>query len=301
MTNRNKGLALVLGTAIISGISVFINGYSVKMINPSAFTFAKNALVAVALLAIVLGFSQLKEIMKMTLRQWGQLVLIGLIGGSIPFLLFFNGLAITGSAAGSFIHKSMFLYVAVAAVIFLKEKLNPKLLLAAVVLLVGNLFILQADMVNPGIGHLLVLGATLMWAIENILSKKLLGEVSGNVVACGRMFFGSIFLLAYLGFTNQLGPVAAMTSQQWLWTAIPSVLLLGFVLSWYNGLKHVPVSLATVILLIASPITTLLNYLVLQKPAGNFEWVGMALIFAGCIAWLKWQKNASKKVETAHA
>jgi len=285
MSNRNKGMILVLGTALISGVSIFINGYSVKMINPSAFAFVKNALVAMALLAVIIGISRLKELSKLTVRQWGGLGLIGLIGGSIPFLLFFNGLAITGSAAGSFIHKSMFLYVAIAAVIFLKEKLNPKLLLAAVILLFSNLLILQSDMANPGIGHLLVLGATLLWAVENILSKKLLGKISGNTVAFGRMFFGSIFLLAYLVFTNQLGPVAAMTSQQWLWTAIPSVLLLGFVLTWYNGLKHISVSLATVILLLGSPITTLLNFAVLQKPVSGLEWAGAALLIAGCGAW----------------
>jgi len=285
MTNRNKGLALVFTTAIISGVSVFVNGYSVKMINPSAFAFAKNGLVALALLAIIVGATKLKEISKLNLRQWGKLALIGLIGGSIPFLLFFNGLAMTGSAAGSFIHKSMFLFVAIAAVIFLKEKLNPKLLLAAVVLLFGNLLILQADMVNPGIGQLLVLGATVMWAVENILSKKMLKDLSGNTVAFGRMFFGSIFLLAFLGFTNQLGPVTAMTSQQWLWTAIPAVLLLGFVLTWYNGLKHVSVSLATVILLIGSPITTLLNFAVLQKPVSGIEWAGASLLIAGCATW----------------
>ena len=138
MTNRNKGLVLILCTAIISGVSVFINGYSVKMVDPSTFTFLKNSIVSVAILATIIGFSQLKEIAKLSLRQWANLALIGLIGGSIPFLLFFNGLAMTGSAAGSFIHKSMFLYVAVAGIIFLKEKLNPKILLAAVVLLIVN-------------------------------------------------------------------------------------------------------------------------------------------------------------------
>ena len=300
MTNRNKGLALILCTAIISGFSVFINSYSVKMVDPSTFTFLKNSIVSVAILAVILGLTRLKEITKLSLRQWANLALIGLIGGSIPFLLFFNGLAAAGAANGSFIHKSMFLYVAAAAVIFLKEKLNPKILLAAVVLLIGNLLVLKAAIFNPGPGHLLVFGATVMWAIENIISKRLLKDLNGNTVAFGRMFFGSIFLLAYLGLTNGLGPIGAMTSGQWIWTIIPSVLLFGYVLTWYNGLKHVPVNLATVILLIGSPITTVLNLAMLQKPAGALEWAGIIMIFAGCLAWLKWQKN-KPRLSGAHS
>lgn len=51
---KNKGYFLVLGTAFISGFSIFINKFGVSVINPYIFTFLKNAVVALILCAIIL-------------------------------------------------------------------------------------------------------------------------------------------------------------------------------------------------------------------------------------------------------
>jgi len=103
-----KGLILVLTTAIISGISIFINKYSVSVINPYIFTFLKNAVVALMLSGLILLIKDWKILKFLTKKQWLLLLLIGLIGGSIPFLLFFKGLSLVSAAQGSFIHKTIF-------------------------------------------------------------------------------------------------------------------------------------------------------------------------------------------------
>ena len=46
-----KGVGLVLATAIISGVSVFLNSFGVKGLDASFFTTAKNLLVAILLAA----------------------------------------------------------------------------------------------------------------------------------------------------------------------------------------------------------------------------------------------------------
>lgn len=301
MTNRNKGLALVFSTAIISGVSIFVNGLSVQMMDPSVFSLLKNSIVAVGVIGLILAVGEFKNIRALNLKQWSRLALIGLIGGCVPFLMFFNGMALAGSSAGSLIHKSMFLFVAIGAFFFLKEKLNAKILLAATTLIFGNILLIQGNLQNPGIGHALVLGATLFWAAENLLSKRLLKETTGNVVAAGRMVFGSVFMMMYLGYTGQLGAITAMSSEQWLWTAIPTLLLFGYVLTWYNGLKHVPVSLATAILLIGSPLTSLLDYILMSKPLSLYQWEGIGFLIIGCVTWVIWQKKTASKKNTATA
>jgi len=292
MNNRQKGLALVTGTALISGISIFINGFSVKMMDPSVFSFLKNSIVGVGLIGLVLAAGEIKNLRALKAKQWAYLILIGLVGGCIPFLMFFNGMALAGSSAGSLIHKSMFLFVAIGAVLFLKEKLNAKILLAATILICGNALMIKGSLANPGLGQALVLAATLFWAAENLMAKHLLKSTTGNVVAAGRMVFGSGFMAIYLGFSGQLGSIATTTSEQWLWTLIPTLLLFGYVLTWYNGLKKVPASVATVILLIGAPITTLLNFAVMRTPVDGYQWAGAALLVLGSVAWLAWQKKS---------
>jgi drug/metabolite transporter (DMT)-like permease len=165
--------------------------------------------------------------------------------------------------------------VAILAAVFLKEKIaRGWLIFAAATLLLGNYLLAQTNLSSFGPGHVLVLAAAIFWAIENVISKKLLKKMDGTIVAFGRMFFGSLFILAYLGSQNSLSPVLTMDTTQWLWTILSAALLLAYVVTWYNGLKHIPVTTATIILLLASPVTTLLNIFILQKSPGIYEIAG---------------------------
>ena len=276
-----RGLILVFLTALISGVSIFLNKYSVSVINPYIFTFLKNVIVAVFLLSIIIFLKNFDEIKNLTKKQWIKLVLIGLIGGSIPFLLFFKGLSVTSSAIGSFVHKTMFIYVGILAVMFLKEKLNKYIFLSAILLLLGNLLLLKIKNFSFNYGDILIFIATLFWAAENILSKHVLKKVSGNTLAFGRMFFGSIFILIYLGFTKQLQLITTINTSQIIWILFTAVLLLGYVITWYNGIKSVKITTATSILLIGSPITTLLNIVFLGNVAGFLDYAGIFLIILG--------------------
>lgn len=257
---RQKGLLLVLGTAIISGFSIFINKYGVSAINPYIFTFLKNILVVVAISGLILGLKDWKALKTLTKKQWGLLLTIGLVGGSLPFLLFFKGLSLTNAAESSFIQKTMFIYVALLASVFLKEKLNKNFLIGGSFLMLGNLFLLgKSSLLVLNKGALLIFIATLFWAMENVISKYALKELSGKIVGWGRMFFGSLFILIFLSATSQLSLITRLSFKQINWIIITAVILLGYVLTWYNGLKHIPVSQAAAILTLGAPITTLLN------------------------------------------
>jgi len=277
---NQKGLLLVLSTAVISGFSIFINKYSVSVINPYIFTFLKNVLVAIALSGLILGLKNWKTLKNLAKKQWGLLLTIGLAGGSVPFLLFFKGLSLTNAAESSFIQKTMFIYVAVLALIFLKEKIDKKILIGGLFLMLGNLFLLgKTSLLVLNKGALLIFIATLFWAIENIISKHALKELPGKIVGWGRMFFGSLFILIFLSATNQLPLITRLSFEQINWIIITAVLLLGYVLTWYNGLKHIPVSQAAAILTLGAPITTLLNLISSRSVNPQEVLAGIFIIF----------------------
>ena len=203
-----KGIYFSLATAVISGFSVFFNGTFVTKIikDPFVLTSIRNILVAVFLTALLLGISKWVKLRNLKPKQWGILVIIGLIGGSIPFLLFFKGLSISQAAAinGAFIHKTLFLWVAVLAMVFLKEKLSFWQIGALGAILAGTYLAGGPKNWIFGDGEKLVLLAVLFWAIEFIIAKKVLKNLPSLVVAWGRMFFGSLFLIGFLFFTNRL-------------------------------------------------------------------------------------------------
>ena len=278
---QNKGITLVLGTAVISGFAVFINSFGVKSFDPYLYTFLKNTVVALFLVGLLLGVKEFKQLKKLTRKDWLLLSVIGLIGGSIPFLLFFKGLSLTTAASGSFVHKTMFIYVAILAGVFLKEKLPSRLLIAGALLLIGNLYFLKFLPSGVQTGDLLVLAATLFWAVENTISKYALRTLSPRILAFGRMGIGSVFIAAFLLFTGGFNTVSTLTTLHWQWVLISGIILFGYVTTWYTGLKYVSVSTATIILLLGSPITSLLTFIFQGQPFTQTQAVGSFLLVGG--------------------
>jgi len=279
----NKGVKFSLITAIVSGISIFVNKFAVNGLDSSFFVFMKNILVAVFLFSLVLLFGQLKELKKLSRKDYGKLALIGIFGGSIPFILFFKGLQLTSAVNASFLHKTMFVWVSLLALFFLKEKLDRRWIIAAVLLLTGNILLLKLTSFSFGAGELLILSATLFWSIETVISKNALKDLSPRIVALGRMFFGSLIVLAYISFTGEISGIFNVTLTQLLWILITSFFLLMYVTFWYTGLKYTEASTATSILLIGSVVTIILSSIFLDKLISISEAIGMILLVAGSL------------------
>ncbi len=279
--SKKTGLLFVLFTALVSGFSIFINKFGIAESNPYIFTFGKNLIVSMILFSVILFFNELASFKELNTKQWLKLAAIGFFGGSIPFLLFFKGLSLTSAAMASFIHKTMFIYVAIFAGIFLKEKINKGILTGGILLLAGNLLLLKVNSFSFNIGDLLVLIAALFWAVEFTISKNALNDIRPNLVAFGRMAFGSFFILLFLITTGNISDLAAITFPQIAWACLASVFLFFYVFTWYNGLKHIDVSVAACILLLGSPVTTLLSFIFLGTGVTIMQAIGMILIVAG--------------------
>jgi len=285
MNLKQKALYLAFATAVISGLSVFFNSFATKVItNSNVLTTAKNILVALILSLVILTPTIIKKLSALNLKDWRNLFLIGIIGGSIPFLLFFKGLSLTSPVNAGFIHKTLFIWVALLAVPFLKEKLSKIQWLALAILLIGNYFLVGLKSFSFSTADLLILGATLMWAVEFVIAKKILKNIDFKIVSWARMFLGAIILLGYLIITKQAGALFALNLNQWSWLAISSIFLLGYVLTWYQALQKLPATLVTSVLVIASPITTALNALfITHKYSLNQGLSSLVLIIAASL------------------
>lgn len=290
-----KGVYLTIITAIISGLAIFINQFGVQVISSDIYTFLKNLVAGILVVAVFLLFKERQGIKKLMMKDLGLLALIGLIGGSIPFILFFKGLAMSAAGNGSLIHKTIFLFVAALAAIFLKEKLNKWLIGGMTILLIGNVFLLKFNTnVILNRGDLLILLATVLWAIENIISKKAVGFISPRIVAASRMLFGCVFIMLYLLITGQFSQLGHLNISQLSWVWLTGVLLTGYVLTWYSGIKYLNISTATCLLALGAPITTLLT-LIQGKTVAVNQYIGGALLLIGVICVLKNLKVNERK------
>lgn len=285
MEHKHKtAVLLALATAVISGFAIFLTKISVTVIkDATVFTTLKNTLVALVLASFVLLTSKRKELRGLTRRDWMRLALIGIVGGSIPFLLFFNGLQQTSAVNAAFLQKTLFVWVALLAVPFLKERIAPLQGFALVLLLAANLVLSGLHTLQLGKGEWMILGSALLWAVEYVIAKKALANVSSVVVAASRMSFGAVILLAVVAFQGHLGLVATLSGTQWLWTLIPSAVLLCYVTCWYAALKRAPAVVVSALLVPAPFITSLLAYIFQHKAFSVTDTVA-SVLFALAVA-----------------
>lgn len=268
MNSKNKGIYFALLTTLISGISVFLNKYAVGLISPPlVLTAVRNFSVGAIIVGFILSSGKWKVLKEYSKRDFVNLGLVALVGGTIPFYLFFTGLTMIPAINAALIHKSLVLWVALLAIPFLHESLTKKQAVGVGLLFLSNVFIGGFKGFEFSTGELFILIATLFWAVENIIAKKALKTIDPDILTGARMGGGSLVLLgaalittpqSFAALTNfslmQLGIFAATT-----------LCLLGFVTTWYRALKLAPASLVTGILVGATLVTNVLSAVFVTK------------------------------------
>jgi drug/metabolite transporter (DMT)-like permease len=260
--HERRGIGLAIGAALISGVAIYLNAFAVKQLPDAAvYTTLKNGVAAAVLLGAALALGSVRDLPRLSGRRWAAVLAVGVIGGSIPFILFFSGLAQASAPSAAFIQKTLFLWVALLAVPFLGERLGPAPLAALGILLVGQLLVLPPSGIAWGSGETLILAATLLWALETILVKRLLASVPSSLMATLRMSVGLVVLVGYLAVSGRISVVAGLAPVQWGWALLTGLVLAGYVATWFGALRLAPASVVTSVLVLGAVVTGALSAL----------------------------------------
>jgi drug/metabolite transporter (DMT)-like permease len=285
---RAVGVALAFTTAIVSGVSIYVNGHAVKHFgDATVYTTAKNAvagalLLIVALVALAPGATSrnASRTRPATLRQWLALLAVAVVGGSVPFVLFFEGLARAEATQAAFLHKTLVVWVALLAVPLLRERVGAAHALAVGLLVAGQAWIAgDAGTVVFGAGEAMILAATLLWAVEVVFVKHLLSSlVPPSTLAAARMGIGTLILVGWVAVSGKAGDLAGLGAEQWQWALLTGSLLTAYVATWYAALARAQAVDVTAVLVFGAVVTALLSGAADGLPV---DAVGTALVAAG--------------------
>jgi len=281
-----SGITIAIGAALVSGIAVFVNGYGVKAFgDPTVYTTAKNLAAAVVLSALLLIATRRGSTAGFTrprgARQWLGLAVVGVVGGAIAFVLFFEGLARATSVQAAFLQKTLVVWVALLAVPFLRERIGVWHVVA-----IGALVWGQAAMsgglggLGFGTGEAMILAATILWAIEVVIAKRLLRTLSPLTVATARMGIGVVVLLAWTLATTPFAEITAITGRQWSWVLLTGGILSVYVAVWFTALERARAVDVTAVLVFGAFVTAMLQASV-QGAALGPQAFGLGLVAVG--------------------
>jgi drug/metabolite transporter (DMT)-like permease len=288
-------MLLAGATALISGFAVFVNGYGVRawveVSDPTTYTTLKNGVAALILLAVLAtanprhGGTTAKK--PKGRGPWVGLAVVAVIGGALPFVLFFEGLAMASSVQAAFIHKTLVVWVAILAVSILREKVGSLQLVAIGLLVIGHAVLAGGwGGIELGMGEWLILAATLLWSVEVVIAKKLLFDVSSHTLAVVRMGGGSILLIGYTLLRGGFSGLSRVGWEHVIWILVTGLVLAGYVGTWFAALSRAPAVDVTSVLVGGAIITALLRGVVagtaLPSPLGlGLIGVGVLVAFLG--------------------
>jgi drug/metabolite transporter (DMT)-like permease len=263
MTRRSTGVLLAFATACISGVAIWVNGHAVShFADASVYTTAKNAVAGVLLLVLALSWPARLEPAPTPIagrRRVLGLAAVAVVGGSVPFVLFFEGLQRAQATQASFIQKTLVVWVVLLAVPLLKERVRWPHLVAIAFLVAGQAWLVgSAGRIAFGGGEAMILAATLLWAVEIVLVKRLLTGISPRLLAAARMGLGTALLVGWLGVSGQAGALVSLDATQWRWIVLTGLLLTGYVATWYAALARAYAIDVTAVLVFGAVVTAAL-------------------------------------------
>jgi drug/metabolite transporter (DMT)-like permease len=293
MKKETAGTILALLTALVSGFAIPINKMFVVDLDPLVFTAVRALIVGLVFLTLS-GFRIKLKGGEFRKAKWKYLLAIGIIGGGLAFWLYFTGLSLTTAGRAAFLHKSLPVWATLFAVLFLKERVSRRQFYALVSMLVGVLILYLAKIgpsalwANPGLGDFLIIAATMLWALENVIARKamLRGETH-YIVSFARMFFGALILFGILLLLGRMEALLALKAQQLLNITISTAMLFAYVFCWYQSIRLINLSKAASILLLSPVITLLLGIAFLGEPLPSLQLLGSALILAGALVMVR--------------
>lgn len=295
-----SGIALAIGAALISGLAIYLNAFAARQLPDAAvYTTLKNAVAAGFLVLVALALGAARDVRLVRRGSWPAIIAVGVIGGGVPFLLFFVGLAQASAPSAAFIQKTLFVWVALLAVPLLGERLGLVSVAALAVLLVGQAIVLPPTGMRWGTGESLILAATLMWSLETILVKRLLSSVPVPVMAVLRMGIGLVVLVAYLALSNKLVVVAGLNGSQWGWALLTGFVLAAYVATWFAALRRAPASVVASVLVLGAVVTGALSAASKGAAPSAPVVAGYVLIVGAAAAIAAWSIRAAGRAVAA--
>lgn len=247
------------------------------------------AFIRMASASLILGII-IRDKLRIKSADLRMFFIAAITGVTLNLAFFFWGLKLTQAINAAFLVASVPIFTMLAAHFYLKEKLKLKLVISAIIALIGTVFIIgkpfglavKADIIG---GSFLLL-ATLAWVAHEMVAKKLLKSYDGGVVAFYSMAIGAVTFIPFFLWETAV-------NQKWIFeiniTGLAGIIYGIFFSSliaywaWQKGLSKLGAGQASFFFYL-DPITgTILSILLLGETLTRELIIGGVLIIFGVL------------------
>ena len=272
-----RGYVYAIISAILFGSVATVSKASLSTINPLVLS-ATVYLVSSAVLFPVAYRSK----SSVTRRDLALVFIIAAIGAALAPAFYFHGLQNSTASNASLLSNGEIIFSILLAALFFKEKIHRRGYPAVALVIAGLIIVttnFQLGVPEISQGNLLLVFATLLWAIDNNVSRIVARRISAAKLAQAKSLIGSALLFAAI-FSMQI-PVNLSIED------VPLILILGilgFALSLYfflQGLRLIGTIKTILIFSLSTPIGLLFAWLFLQETITIWQILASGLMLLG--------------------
>jgi len=201
----------------------------------------------------------------------------GLANGT-SMLLFFTGLSITPLAEVTALSYAAPLFATIGAVLVLGEKIRLRRLIALGVGFVGMLIVLRPGSQALGLGPLLILASTVLWAVS-MIDIKILARTDSSLTIATYML---VFILP-ISFIAALFHWQTPTLHQLIWLFALGALGSGGQLLFTEAMRLADTSILMPLDFTKLIFASLLGFFAFGQVPDLWTWVGGSIIFASTL------------------
>ena len=222
-------------------------------------------------------------------KEWLWVLTASVLGVPVQYLVQFKGLSLTTVSHASLMVGTLPILLAVAAVLFWRERLHLGGWIALAASTFGAALIALSSKSASGIaranvrGDLLVvlsMFAAIAWIL---ISKRLMRHHSAVMVTAFVFWIGTVFLAAVVTATSGV-PSLHYSNRTWVAVAEQGLLATASTtVLWNWGLKRVPAARAGIFVNLEPLVGAILGVAVLHEVLGRMALAGGALIVGGAV------------------
>jgi len=199
-------LYIALTTIIFSTMEIALKLIAGSF-NPIQLTFTRFFIGGLFLVPLALKALRQKHT-SIAFGDFGYFAFLGLLGVVVSMVLYQLAVQTTKASVVAVLFSCNPVFVTVLAFLLIKETIHKNNILALIFEIIGTVII-----INPlntklnAMGIALTIASTVTFALYGVSGKKKCEKYGGIVVTCFGFLFGSIEMLAFIGFSH-LAPIA---------------------------------------------------------------------------------------------
>lgn len=291
---EKQGVFFVLVAVVLWGLFPVFTKKGLGTVAPPIFAAVTALVASLPLLAIAYAR---RQIPRRGSGIWKDLIYIGVMGTTIPFLLFYSGTAQTSGITAGLLLQLEPAYSMVLSYFLLREHIPTQQVAGSLMLLAGAMVVIGGGRVtgNGGwdaridTGELLVMLSSLGYQLAHIRTKRLLRAGADSFMISGvRLGIGGGLLAGVALAMSITGGAKSGLPEVTLATVMGLIGYSFFVVAaekvlWLEGIRRVNLSKASGFLPISALASLTGGVVILREVPGIHQCAGATLIVAGSL------------------